>query len=758
MEHPRFANNCELCAAIHYTFIRYTSERSRTRGYNLRRAILVFLDFLIHYESKNPVELRVDSLECIDIEVFRSFELYVQKIQEKSSLVPEFKTALTIVARSYDEEMPLLILPMVDRPSYNKTEPLDENCRIQLEAAFQTHIDKLYNKLEFRKLIDQTEPYTIEQIIDEIYSIYNRKNIFQLIQYYIENSNKDEFEAIRTRRIGIQRILAICKDDENLCEISKLGPTHPMVRALLKYYHKEATPFLLKKPILPFSSAKMPQLYNWVPDLNRVLKTLIVNNHPFNVPLETLKPILDKCQNAGFDIDKNYMNYVNDHFNDVECNSRALLLIYRYFTSKKFTAIRLAYNKKIKHDDQKVKMPNLNGLLEMYYPRSIDQTAILLFIMYQTGWNKETVMALDKDNYEDKLIGGLWQNNTIIFSEKERGQSNHLNYYNPKTIRAISAKDDKYSALNLIRLALDLSSPLIELPKETILINYVDTYNPIFLAIRKKRGWTNNGGGCSKSEKAATKLPGRFTSIGKIALYTNGVKAFFKKYPIYENGKQLREADDIRGRLRPTWFAINKEKKNIPLILLQMLQGHTDIETTDVFYDSSAYAMKERYKRLGSELEAVMELFLQKKFKGIIGKKRDFKKEKLTLRLFIIPSNNVFLWACTNSFKPDWQGSEYIIRNGTKCSSIHKCLFCSRSYICEESLPVLMERLAVIQDRVYEDNFKNNIHLLQEIEIIDEIIDNWDDDFALLKAARYHRNHRIVLPNDMQSLSIFFED
>jgi hypothetical protein len=42
----------------------------------------------------------------------------------------------------------------------------------------KTHIDKLYAKLEFRKTVDNAEPYTLEAVLDEYCAPYSREYIF----------------------------------------------------------------------------------------------------------------------------------------------------------------------------------------------------------------------------------------------------------------------------------------------------------------------------------------------------------------------------------------------------------------------------------------------------------------------------------------------------------------------------------------------------------------------------------------------------
>ena len=299
IEHPRFRFTCNLCAALHYIFIRYTQDRVYTHGYRLRKSIRLFLDFVVHYEAKNPAEFHLTCVSDINIEIFRLFVLFLQKNNETYAYALTLKSALTIVPReNFKEGMPAITLPALESQRYNKTEPIDEKCSVQLETAFKIHIDKMYKKLEYRKQVDNVKPYTFPDIINEILSLFSRKNIFRYIQYRLHTVPGNEFERLRKGKIGLFMKMSNCVDDKKLVKISKCSPSNPMIRSVLKYYKEEAEPYLLSKPTDPFLSAKScPSISDWRPDIKRVLKTLMVHGHPFNVPLKSLGILLKRCCN-----------------------------------------------------------------------------------------------------------------------------------------------------------------------------------------------------------------------------------------------------------------------------------------------------------------------------------------------------------------------------------------------------------------------------------------------------------------------------
>jgi len=61
-KHPAYSANCSLCNGLHYVFVNFAKERSYSKGYEVRKAINLFLDYKIEYDSQNPAALRLDDL------------------------------------------------------------------------------------------------------------------------------------------------------------------------------------------------------------------------------------------------------------------------------------------------------------------------------------------------------------------------------------------------------------------------------------------------------------------------------------------------------------------------------------------------------------------------------------------------------------------------------------------------------------------------------------------------------------------------
>lgn len=98
------------------------------------------------------------------------------------------------------------------------------------------------------------------------------------------------------------------------------------------------------------------------------------------------------------------------------------------------------------------------------------------------------------------------------------------------------------------------------------------------------------------------------------------------------------------------------------------------------------------------------------------------------------------------------------MRKGKKCTEISKCLLCSKVQIFEDSLPFIIEREESVQSLLDSFDGSEQSELKDELEAIHYILNEWRDDKALKKAVRYQRGFDSLLPVDMGSLKVIFED
>lgn len=632
LTHPRFRSDCDFCAGLNYMFVRFVPDRSYSKGYEVRKGINLFLDYVVQYEDSNDSALHLSNLLHINSEIFLGFDLYLKKTRGPAGLATRLKSALTSVAFDNDEGMPLLVLPAMADPPGKASVPLNQTCYDQLSIALRSHIDSLYEKLVFRTLVELAAPYEFSEILAQ---------------------------------------------------------------------HESAE--------------------TWTPSIERSLKTLLHHGHPFSVALDSFIEIALRARGEA-------------------TPTSVVEIIYRRFNPNKAR-------------NPNVCLPALtiDELLRLYYPTAIDQTAIVFFLSLQTGWNKETVMAIDGENFEHPLTGAIATNQTLISSEKHKSQSARTPYFTPKTFLAASNRSDKYSAYSLICLAKELSLPFIKTRFQNASVVGSEEYKPLFSCIRgyrEMRGTTR------------TRRPiGRFSSVGSKSIWRLGAIEFLERYEIYDNGRRLIRAADLDGRLRPTWVRFVRDRLKRPLSVVALLQGHAAIETTDVHYDSSGPALAERRARLRTELNQILDLLRERTFKGLVGIRGIIDKSLGKFRLFTIPGHERILWACMNSFHPDWPGSSIRITNGSKCTEISECLQCSQVCVTEDSLPFLMRRQEIIQQEIKsQNNTMFETRMADELKILDYLLNELNEEKAVKAAARYLRQHPDLLPTNMRDLSILFED
>lgn len=385
----------------------------------------------------------------------------------------------------------------------------------------------------------------------------------------------------------------------------------------------------------------------------------------------------------------------------------------------------------------------LDNLLEMYFPTTTDQAAIILFLLLQSGWNKESVIDIDGDDFEQILSGSVDESLSVIFSEKNRSQGLELPYDAPKQITAFSDREDPYSIHNLILLAGRLSAPLKGYEFDTGPgVSTPGERNELYLCLRAWGDWF--------------RVESRHTSASVMIAYTNGVEQFLKKYEVVENGKRLTKSKDVTTRLRPTWLL--RKKIATALSIISTHFGHADSGTTDIYYDSSGAAMQERRGRLRDELEAITGLLVTRQFKGLLSKQAN-EQASCEVKIFTLPGKDRPLWGCENQMAPDWPGHESYIRAGQKCFQLEKCLGCSKVRIFEDSLPYLMERMAHVEYELeVESDGPRTAELHWEMNTLDFLINHSHEEEEIKKAARYRRRHAPLLPRDLSSLRIIFED
>lgn len=692
-----YSHSSNVCLCLHWVYLLYCPSRNQARAYLLRDAIELFLDFRKIHNTANPEPLQIHRYTDINSEVFIRFIEYVQDIGDTLAKPEILKSAIKLVSEETGK-LPLLTLPIVpmgDRGA--KNQPLSAQGFETLEYALSKHTNILWEKFNFREAVELATPYTAKEILDLTRPSRTKTNLLQSYHYHQQRKS--------TRREATWIVLFSESTDPEIRELAEFPET--AMEDFRQIYHRDINKLPPGKadidPLKP-----VPMSY-WEVDQARAIKTFLIHGYPFNYERD--------------DLYKNYRNLLalEDAGGDV-----VKLLIHRFtYANRKGMG-----NSTLLVDD----------LLALYYPSPIDMTAVLLFMMFQSGWNKETALSLDKDNFEHMLAGTIEEAVKVVFAEKERSQGLGKPFHSAKRINMPTRSDDPYSFYNLIQLAKYMSAPLAGIPFDQVPGTITeDKMNPLFLCIRPREDWTRGG---------------RLTSIANPKTFVVYVKAFLAKYEVIDNGKRLTAAKELTRRLRPTWLLY--KKKHNPIALLSMSMGHACRDTTDIFYDNSAVARSQRLQRLRSELEAVIDLLRTRKFKGLLGKHAQAQASE-KWKVFHIPGQEKPLWACADQTKPDWVGSEIIASTGKKCWAIKECIFCSKLRIFQDSLPYLIERESHISELLESGEGGFTSRHTKELEALQFIQDEWGDEDDILDATKYRKRNGPLLPRDLDILEIIFE-
>jgi len=694
---PNYSPTSNVCLCLHWLFLLYSPSRTHPSGYLLRSGIEHFLDYLALHNQKNPKPLHILKYTDINTEIFTGFINYLHDNKINLACAEKLKTAMTAVAKETGK-LPLIALPIVPVQKSNGSQPLSSEGFESFQLALTQHITVLWKKLKFRAEVEKAEPYTALAIMEEVRPTPTKENLFQWQKFLLSKGGKSKTEVYLSRFQN--------SPDE---EIRALANDADGVKKFRKIYQRDIDKFNCDGSFDPFSTGGFA---NWKIDYARAVKTFIAYGFPFK-----------------YDMDDLYNNYRQKHLVSIpeDCDDVIKIIMHRLTGANRSSS-------------QERTLP-VDEVFSLYYADTLDMTAILLFMMFQSGWNKETALALDQDNHEHILSETIEAAIKVVFAEKNKSQGLGKPFESPKRISIPTRDDDPYSLYNLIRLSRMLSEPLTEFEFDHIpVVSSDERMNPLFLCIRPWAEW---------------KKGGRHTSIANPKTFQVGVQFFLRQYEVIDDGKRLTMAAELTRRLRPTWLLY--KKKHNPISLLSMAMAHADRDTTDIFYDNSSAAHQERMKRLRSELEEVINLLRTRQFKGLLGKQAQ-ADASAKLKIFHIPGKSRALWGCADQTKPDWVGSAIIATTGQKCFAIKECIFCSQLRVFEDSLPFLMERESHLDELLADSSdmgFKSRI--AKEREALQFIIDEWGDEDEVAAAARYRRRESPLLPRDLSILEIIFE-
>jgi hypothetical protein len=698
LAHRAFNRTHNLWLSLHLIFVKLGPTKCYSWCSALRLVYTYLLDFVSDHNNKNPKPLGISHFDDLTASTFKGFENYLRRNGKNVTSAQRLKSALKIGAKSI-ESIPTRLLPTVLVDKIKPTTPLNTDGVEGFSNAGKRLVDKLREKLKVRALIDEAQPYTLEEI-RSLYSLnQSREGILVWAKYLIENNLNLQIDMIKSR-------INICPDFELKALLSAPKP----VEAFRAFYH--ANKIGVEIPGNYKSNLKKESRY-YKTDLDpyRVTKTFIMNGYPLE-----LDPAV---RNRDYSPSK-LINYAS--LDDVVKH-----LIHK--------CCRTSPTRKLMNLPP---TPSIEHHLFLYYPTLMEMSALTAFMMLQSGWNKESVTDIDPENYEHPLTATIENRLKIITSEKYRSQTGKAPYDNPKTVITRADSNNPYSLYNLILLAKDISAPLAKHTEGMIdpLRN-----KPVNSMLSFLRSWKGN------DRNSANTVDFRSN-------FSVGIKRFLAEYEIIDNGERLTSAENFTTRLRSTWMLYNTG--STPTSFLSFLLGHEHRDTTDESYDSSPVASRRRMLRLRSALEDIVELLRAGKVEGMISKHAQAKATTKVV-FFHLPPFDRALWGCGDQKKPDWPGSPKLEKD-EKCSAIEHCLSCSQQWIIEDSLPYLFERIEHIEELLEDKNFiEFGSRLEVERDRIQHILNDWPKGQDLENAVEYRNKHKPLLPRNLQELRLIFK-
>ncbi|MBD8755654.1 hypothetical protein [Pseudomonas coleopterorum] len=700
LDHPGFDTTSNLCISLHYIVVKLSPRRSATWAYALTNSISSFLSYRDEYNKSHYGQARLVHLKDLTPSVFKAYMNSLRKSKSNMAIAFRLKSAIRQAARE-TEFIPLIDLPRVTVQKGEPTEPLYEDGLESLTNVTKGIIDQIRIKIENRSEIDEATPYTFEELKALRTATLTNDQIFGWYKFRIDQQLPVTEQWILSRiKIAVEpSMTAIARSKDVMKEFESLfNMTGKHVQIPPEYYTKDRV------------SVK-PPYYRIVLDPNRIMKTFIKHNFPFGLSQDELKNEYSPTKLRT----------------DESCDNVVKILIHKVFIARKYQI-----------DNNLPATMSMDELMMMYYPSAMDAAALGLSMMLQAGWNKESVMDLDKNNFEHGLTATIEEQIKIVYAEKSRSQGTDVPYDSPKLVLARTDNRDPYSLYSLILLAKEVSAPIAKYADHLVDEIRNRPVNTMFSYVRSFVGWAKG-------------MP--VNTIDNGQMFPMAVTRMLSEHNICDNSERLTTAQQLTPRLRATWMYYNSD--NTPFAFLSQLLGHASRDTTDEFYDNSSQARTKRTQRLRLALEHVVELLRARRFKGLLSKYAK-AQDTAKLAIFHLPNFEKALWACRNRYRPDWPSAP-TLPQGAKCVALEKCIFCSQLWILEDSLPYLIERLSHIDDLLRDQNYiEFGSQLEAEQEAINVIIEKWSDDEAIKHAINFRAVNSPLLPREMRDLKLIF--
>lgn len=346
--------------------------------------------------------------------------------------------------------------------------------------------------------------------------------------------------------------------------------------------------------------------------------------------------------------------------------------------------------------------PDLNNIdvMGILYPRILEVHVIIWAICLESGWSQDMVERIDVNDY---LYSPIPIQSDIVFIKtiKQKGINSSKNLSEAKLFIHPSSKSNPFSAYNLIRLFAERTSRLRHGRNYDIEVQKIGA-EPLFVYLNENRGLPILARHPDRHTYKCTKTKNNFTE------------------------KKIGFRFDVR-QLRPTCLYLREKNQNLPLLLQVALFGHSSSSITDEFYKDTAPFHQLRKDKLAVELSEIQNTIHDGSFKGTLVplKQRKQIQDKI-ITIFTEHSGESPLAICNDNRKPDWPGWEAELGSNPICRRFNKCLLCSRSKVCNDNIPFVVDRFMYLEQQ-NRNLRKDAFEMLygDEYHAAKEVIESW---------------------------------
>ncbi|RLV60168.1 hypothetical protein D5018_08520 [Parashewanella curva] len=697
----------QLTASLIEAAQAYIPYRTNSSASHLNSAFNILIQFCFS-QSILSESKKYNSIEDFDIELTHGFYHYLKLNYDIRPAFNKYKISrkaiLDYIKEKNIKHSKNLAFPIARSIPAKPTDPLPKKTLNNLFSILTKRIDNIIEKKNLKnKLIKNGKILNIEEIKLESSKDYSLKNICFLYKYHYKEENNRHTQNLLPK-------IRKCED----ANVAKMKVSEFVVA-----YNKNKWSKLADTGRHP----KGTPITSYNLKLEDVVTTLVnlYPNYPLNTNIDELRT--KYCGSQTSNGAKSFKDVKNE---------------FEYFRYKEYV-----------HHSCETKKYNFCGndinswweIIELLYPNAEDMVAILLMIMLQTGWNKETVFNININDYTHALSDLNENNSVLIKSYKIRGQQDiNLPYSQSKPIYFCSNKKEKYSAYNLFKLLIDITNPLRESQYYKEIKESNQNKDIAFLCLKNEYRWGNK-----KSDNILVDLNNK-------KIYSIAMKHFLNKNELNDENGRIDSSEKLTSRLRTTWKMI-KQDTGIGKEMMSILMGHSSYDITDEHYDNSPTAIKRRLNNLINEMTLIESDLKTGQFRGTLipnrigDRDRNAESKFKYGNIFVDDKNERLICICKDSSNPQFYQHELYVREDKPCKFITKCLLCPQSLVTRNSLPYIIDRRQYILEQesilsklIFEELYSD------ELSAIQYVLENWEDKNDIEEAEIFQMENYPLLP------------